>query len=107
MLLSVRPEGDGLRATFRNDLTDETVEIESDQVVVEGGTYPLDEVFQALKDKALNRGVTDIEALLRVQPQPHQPDGNGGFVLYRVGDAVSSRSLHAALLDAYRIALTL
>ena len=107
MLLSVRPEGDGLRATFRNDLTDETVEIESDQVVVERGTYPLDEVFQALKDKALNRGVTDIEALLRGQPQPHQPDGNGGFVLYRVGDAVSSRSLHAALLDAYRIALTL
>jgi len=27
--------------------------------------------------------------------------------LYRVGDAVSSRSLHAALLDAFRIAVTL
>ncbi|MDH3763295.1 MAG: NADH:flavin oxidoreductase [Gammaproteobacteria bacterium] len=107
MLLSVRPDGDGLRATFRNDLTDETVEIEADQVVVERGTYPLDEVFQALKDNALNRGVTDIEALLRVQPQPHQPGENGGYLLYRIGDAVSSRSLHAALLDAFRIALAL
>ena len=30
-----------------------------------------------------------------------------GFALYRIGDAVSSRSLHAALLDAYRIAVAL
>ena len=46
MLLGVRREGGQLLATFRNDLTDESIEIEADQVVVERGTFPIDEVFQ-------------------------------------------------------------
>ncbi|MCP4387971.1 MAG: NADH:flavin oxidoreductase [Gammaproteobacteria bacterium] len=107
VLLAVRPDGDGLVASLRNDLTDAQVEIEADQVVVERGTYPLDEVFLALKQGSVNRGVTDIEALLQVRPQPVQPDKDGGYLLYRVGDAVSSRSLHAALLDAFRISVAL
>ena len=107
MLLAVRRDGEQLIATLRNDLTDATVEIEADQVVVERGTYPLDEVFQELKENAANKGVTDIEALLRVRPKPVQLDKEGGYLLYRVGDAVSSRSLHAALLDAFRIAVAL
>jgi hypothetical protein len=45
MLKSVRREGDSLVATLTNDLTDAPVEIEADQVVVERGTYPLDEVY--------------------------------------------------------------
>jgi len=60
-----------------------------------------------LKENAANKGVTDIEALLRVRPQPVQLDKEGGYLLYRVGDAVSSRSLHAALLDAFRITVAL
>ncbi len=106
MLLTVRRENEELVATFRNDLTDEIVEITTDQVVVERGTFPIDEVFQALKDNAINRGVTDIDALINVEAQPWQA-GEGEYVLYRVGDAVSSRSLHAALLDAFRIAVAL
>jgi pyruvate/2-oxoglutarate dehydrogenase complex dihydrolipoamide dehydrogenase (E3) component len=84
MLKSVRREGDSLVATLTNDLTDAPVEIEADQVVVERGTYPL-----------------------QVRPQPFEVNGDGGYRLYRVGDAVSSRSLHAALLDAFRIAVAL
>jgi hypothetical protein len=76
-------------------------------VVVERGTFPVDEVFQALKGKSANKGVTDIDALLRGEPQPYRVTGDSGFLLYRVGDAVSSRSLHAALLDAFRIAVAL
>jgi hypothetical protein len=43
----------------------------------------------------------------QVRPQPFEVNGDGGYRLYRVGDAVSSRSLHAALLDAFRIAVAL
>ena len=39
--------------------------------------------------------VTPIQA----QPRPKR----AGFELYRIGDAVSSRSIHAAMLDAYRL----
>jgi hypothetical protein len=27
----------------------------------------------------------------------------GRFVVYRIGDAVASRNIHAAILDAYRL----
>jgi 2,4-dienoyl-CoA reductase-like NADH-dependent reductase (Old Yellow Enzyme family) len=107
VLKSVRREGEGLIATLTNDLTDESVEIETDQVVIERGTFPVDEVFLELKEGAANRGVTDIDALIRTEPQPYRANDDGGYLLYRVGDAVSSRSVHAALLDAYRIAVAL
>jgi thioredoxin reductase len=107
VLKSVRREGEELVATLTNDLTDESVEIETDQVVVERGTFPVDEVFQELKEGAVNRGVTDIDALINTEPQPYNANDDGGYLLYRVGDAVSSRSVHAALLDAYRIAVAL
>lgn len=103
MLNAVRREGDVLIATLTNDLTDQAIEFETEQVVVERGTYPVDDVFEALRSNAVNRGVTDIDALLNCRPQPFEAGGESGYRLYRVGDAVSSRSLHAALLDAYRI----
>ncbi|TNF88751.1 MAG: N-methylproline demethylase, partial [Gammaproteobacteria bacterium] len=106
MLTAVRADGDHLVATLRNDLTDDAVEIEAEQVVVERGTFPVNEVFLQLKDNSVNHGVTDIDALLRTESQPWD-DPDGGYQLYRIGDAVSSRSLHAALLDAYRIAVAL
>jgi len=106
-LLAVRRDGVQLRATLRNDLTDELVEIETDQVVVDRGCYPHDDVFQELRESAANRGVTNIDALINAQPQPFQITEEGGYLLYRIGDAVSSRSAHAALLDAYRIAIAL
>ncbi len=107
MLLAVRRENDHLVATLRNDLTDVVVEIETDQLVVERGTFPLDDVFQELKEGAANHGVTDIDALINARPQPVAIPAEGGYLLYRIGDAVSSRSVHAALLDAFRISITL
>ena len=107
MLLTVRREDDHLVVTLRNDLTDSIVEIETDQLVVERGTFPVDEVFQELKDGAANRGVTDIDALINARAQPVEIPAEGGYLLYRIGDAVSSRSVHAALLDAFRISVAL
>jgi hypothetical protein len=64
-------------------------------------------VFQELKEGAANRGVTDIDALISAIPQPFEVTAKDGYLLYRIGDAVSSRSVHAALLDAYRISIAL
>lgn len=104
VLESVTPVGNRLQATFRNDLTDEINTWTTDQVVVEQGTIPVDDVFMNLRARSNNDGFTDIDSILNGKPQPHS---DKGFSLYRVGDAVSSRSLHAALLDAFRIAVTL
>ncbi|MEM7257644.1 MAG: NADH:flavin oxidoreductase [Pseudomonadota bacterium] len=104
VLQSVTPEGNRLRVELRNDLTDDIDSRITDQVVVEQGTYPLDEVFNHLRAMSVNDGHTDVDKLLKCEPQT---DHANGFELHRVGDAVSSRSLHAALLDAFRIAVAL
>ncbi|MBV9785932.1 MAG: NADH:flavin oxidoreductase [Acidisphaera sp.] len=95
--------GNRLAATFRNLLSDEAVVMTGDQVVVEHGTVPADEVFHALREASSNDGVTDIAALLALAPQPRQRDGR--FELHRVGDAVASRNIAAAILDSLRLCM--
>jgi thioredoxin reductase len=107
VLKAVRREAGGLIVSLVNDLTDVTLELETDQVVVERGTFPVDEVFVELRADSANHGVTDIDALIHARPQPYEVSAEGGYLLYRIGDAISSRSLHAALLDAYRLAVAL
>ena len=97
----VERDGNRLRATFRNELTDAVETHEADQIVVEHGTRPADALFHGLRDGSSNRGVVDQAALLAGRPQPGA-DG-GGFRLFRIGDAVSSRNIHAAVLDAFRL----
>ena len=101
-LVRVERGGNRLRATFRNELTDAVETHETDQLVVEHGTRPADELFRGLRDRSSNRGVVDQAALLEGRPQP-DAGGEGGFRLFRIGDAVSSRNIHAAVLDAFRL----
>ena len=88
-------------AELRNVYGGETSLRTVDQVVVEHGTVPAAEVFHALKARSGNRGRTDVEALARGTAQPPGPAGT--FSLFRVGDAVASRNIHAALHDSLRI----
>ena len=101
----VEREGNRLRVTFRNELTDEAEEHETGRIVVEHGTRPADALFHGLADRASNRGIVDQRALLAGAPQPEVEDS--GFRLFRVGDAVSSRNIYAAVLDAFRLCRTL
>ncbi len=101
----VQRDGNRLRVTFRNELTDQAEEHETGRIVVEHGTRPADALFHGLADHASNRGVVDQKALLAGAPQPGAADG--GFRLFRVGDAVSSRNIYAAVLDAFRLCRTL
>ncbi|MEI6758808.1 MAG: NADH:flavin oxidoreductase [Betaproteobacteria bacterium] len=73
-----------------------------DQVVVNHGTRPLDELYFELKARSSNQGVVDYDALLAGQPQ-NQLEVGSGFQLFRIGDAVSARNTHAAIYDALRL----
>jgi hypothetical protein len=77
-----------------------------DQVVVEHGTLPLDELYRALKPEARNQGEVDIRALIAGRPQVVQRHPAGSYSLFRVGDAVSSRNIHAAIYDSLRLCMT-
>ena len=46
-------------------------------------------------------------ALLLSDPQAIETNPDGRFQLFRVGDAVASRNIHAAIYDARRLALTI
>lgn len=98
----VRREGNQLVATFFDEYGRRRIERRADQIVVEHGTQPMDELYFALKPHAANRGAVDYAALAQGRPQP-EPAGTG-FRLYRIGDAVASRNIHAAVLDGLRLA---
>ena len=105
-LVRVERQGNKLRAVLANVFTDREEERAVDQIVVEHGTLPMDEVYRDLKGRARNAGVTDTDALVAARPQPElleEPSEDGGFLLYRVGDAVASRNIHAAIYDSLRL----
>ena len=106
-LVGVRRSGNGLIASFRHELTGEMIELSAAQVVVEYGTVPVDEVFSSLSQRSVNRGITDLTRLLERSPQLDARPQNGAFELHRIGDAVTSRGVHAAIYDALRLASAL
>jgi 2,4-dienoyl-CoA reductase-like NADH-dependent reductase (Old Yellow Enzyme family) len=97
-------DGNGLTARFRDDYARRTVEKRAAQVVVEAGALPLDELYFALKPLSRNLGAVDHPALLGGRPQSLAPNPEGRFQLFRIGDAVASRNIHAAIYDALRLA---
>ena len=102
-LLSVQRDGNKLVATLGSDYSDTVHERRVDQIVVEHGTKPMDELYFALKEDSINRGEIDYKALIAGQPQEVVANSEGAFRLYRVGDAVSSRNVHAAIYDSLRL----
>jgi NADPH-dependent 2,4-dienoyl-CoA reductase/sulfur reductase-like enzyme len=75
-----------------------------DHVVVEDGTNPLDELYFELKEGSINRGEVDYPALVSGQKQSIRTNPDGAYQLYRIGDAVTSRNIHAAIYDGLRFA---
>jgi N-methyl-L-proline demethylase len=70
-----------------------------DQVVINHGTLPNDEIYFALKARSSNRGAVDYTRLIAGVPQLQ----GEAFQLFRIGDAVSARNTHAAVYDALRL----
>lgn len=101
---AVRREGNALLARLTSDYTDADLgERRIDQLVLEHGTLPLDELYFELKEHSSNRGAVDYSALMTGQPQSLVANPDGTFQLFRIGDAVSSRNVHAAIYDALRL----
>jgi len=95
--------GNRIVATFFDEYGRRHVEKEADQVVVEHGTVPLDDLYFALKPGSVNLGEVDHAALLSGRPQTVVRNPDGRYRLFRIGDAVSSRNIHAAVFDAIRL----
>jgi N-methyl-L-proline demethylase len=103
-LLSVHRQGNGLMARIGSDYSSRVEERHVEQVVVEHGTLPLDDLYFALKPSSLNGGEIDYRSLIEGRPQTVTCNPDGRFRLYRIGDAVASRNVHAAIYDALRLA---
>ncbi|MGH6991214.1 MAG: FAD-dependent oxidoreductase, partial [Stellaceae bacterium] len=103
-LLAARREGNALVATLGSDYSGERVMREVDQIVVEHGTLPVTDLYDELKPLSANRGEVDYDALIAGRPQQLTRNQDGRFRLFRIGDAVASRNIHAAIYDALRFA---
>jgi N-methyl-L-proline demethylase len=98
-------EGNKIRATLWSPYTQSDCgERLVDQVVVENGTTPLADLYFNLKEHAVNRGEVDHSALIGGRPQTINVNQEGKFQLFRIGDAVASRNIHASIYDSLRLA---
>jgi N-methyl-L-proline demethylase len=102
-LTALRRAGNRLTAVFHDEYAKRTIEKRADQVVIETGTLPLDALYFDLLDRSVNLGEVDHAALLSDRPQTVARNPDGAFRLWRIGDAVAGRNIHAAVYDALRL----
>lgn len=103
-LVSVRRAGNELVAAVGSDYGAAVHDRHVDQIVVDHGTLPDETLYEALKPHSVNLGAVDYEALVAGQPQTDIRNSFGRFRLFRIGDAVASRNIHAAIYDGLRFA---
>ncbi|MEM8791697.1 MAG: NADH:flavin oxidoreductase [Pseudomonadota bacterium] len=102
-LKGLRRDGNMLIARLWNDFSRSIVERQFDQIVVDMCTVPADGPFHELSAGSKNLGDLDIDAFLELKPQALSANPDGEYLLFRIGDAVAQRDIHAALLDANRL----
>ena len=102
-LMAVHREGNKLSATLGSDYSRDSDARLVDQIVVEHGTLPLDDLYFALKEGSRNHGEMDYQAVMASRPQQVVRNPKGRYAVFRIGDAVSSRNIHAAVYDALRL----
>ena len=96
-----------LEVDLQSDYTSATTHRVVDQVVVEHGTVPNSELYLDLRPGSSNGGELDLDAYLAGRPQALVVNDAGAYQLFRIGDAVSSRNIHAAMYEARRLAMVL
>ena len=101
-LLNLSQNGNKLRAEIGTDYSSLKTFLEYDQVILNYGTLPVDELYFQLKPFSRNEGAVDYEALILGKSQKLNKNIDGKFQLFRIGDAVSARNTHAAIYDALR-----
>jgi N-methyl-L-proline demethylase len=101
-LTGVTRDGNRLRAEIDSDYMKIGKMAQYDQVVVNHGTAALADLYFDLRPGSVNLGAVDYEALIAGRPQA-RTGGPEGFQLFRIGDAVEARNIHAAIYDALRL----
>jgi hypothetical protein len=101
-LVGVRREGNRLVATLQSELTGTRIEKSAAQVIFDYGTVPADTLFHDLSPLSRNEGVTDLGTMVAGNAQPKFATTKG-FELHRIGDAVASRNINAAVTEALRL----
>ncbi len=102
-VLAVRPENGRLCVEVGSDHSAHRAVRHVDWVVADHGTAVNAELYFALKPGSTNLGAVDYGALLGGRSQGIVRHADGGYQLFRIGDAVSSRNIHAAVYDALRL----
>lgn len=103
-LESAEKSGNQIIAKVGSDYGGVVKERVVDQIVINHGTIPLDELYFELKPLSRNLGETSYDELLTGQAQSVVRNEQGKFQLFRIGDAVAARNTHAAIYDGLRIA---
>lgn len=105
---ALRRQGNKIRAVLWSPYSEKDIgERLVDQVVIENATVPLEELYFALKPFSINRGAVDYGALVQRRPLFPAIDRAQNFYLFRIGDAVSARNIHAAVYDALRFCVAI
>jgi hypothetical protein len=105
-MISIMREGNRLKAQLVNEYSSTTEERKVDQIVVEAGILPMEGLYRELAESAVNGGEIDLSATMAATQQPVIQSirhSQNGFALFRIGDAVASRGIHAAVYDAARL----
>ena len=101
---AVEKSGNQLVAHVGSDYGGVSRQRSFDQIVINHGTIPLDELYFELKPLSSNLGEISHDELLDGRPQSVVRNAGGKFQLFRIGDAVAARNTHAAIYDGLRIA---
>ncbi|MBA3287954.1 MAG: hypothetical protein H0U21_08020 [Acidimicrobiia bacterium] len=100
---AVRPEAGRLCVELGSDHTAHRAVRHVDAVIVDNGTVVTDDLYRELKASSSNLGAVDYGALMEGRPQELVRNLDGAFQLFRIGDCVAGRNIHAAVYDALRL----
>src|SRR5262245_23538691 len=106
-LVGIQRRGRALAAVLENEYTGRRQGRTVTSVVVEYGSLPNPNLYEALRSESTNLGELDLAAFTALRPQPSGSHSSGHFALFRIGDALTSRNIHAAIFDARRLIVPL
>lgn len=96
-------EGNSMIAVLQEEYSDLQEEREVTQIVYEQGSFPAADLYFALRPQSINMGELDQTAFIAVAPQALVNNPQGKFQLFRIGDAIHSRNVHASIYDGSRL----
>lgn len=97
-----RPDG-RLDVVIGSDHSNVTTTRVVDAVVGDHGAVSNDDLFTELAADSINRGELDHAAFMAGDTQGIATNPGGSYQLFRIGDAIEYRNIHAAVYDALRL----